>query len=113
MQYRIIFDPQIELSPEEFVENWNTSQYSDDTQSVALMSQRISSDETSVVQFLSPEALNTILISAAVSIPAAVIANLATEILKQKFFGKSSPQITIIKNQEEEKVLIVSHIRET
>ena len=109
MQYRIIFDPQIELSPEEFVENWNTSKYSDDTQSVA----RISSDETSVVQFLSPEALNTILISAAVSIPAAVIANLATEILKQKFFGKSSPQITIIKNQEEEKVLIVSHIRET
>jgi hypothetical protein len=109
VQYRIIFDPQIELSPEEFVENWNTSKYSDDTQSVA----RISSDETSVVQFLSPEALNTILISAAVSIPAAVIANLATEILKQKFFGKSSPQITIIKNQEEEKVLIVSHIRET
>ena len=106
MQYRIIFDPQIELSPEEFVENWNTSKYSDDTQSVA----RISSDETSVVQFLSPETLNTILISAAISIPAAVIANLATEILKKNLFGKSTPKITITstKNQKGEDVLIVS-----
>ena len=109
MQYRIICDPQIELSPEEFVENWNTSQYSDDTQSVALMSQRISSDETSGIQFLSPETLNTILISAAISIPAAVIANLATEILKKNLFGKSTPKITITstKNQKGEDVLIV------
>jgi hypothetical protein len=86
MQYHIIFDPQIELSPEEFVSDWNKSEYSNDTQSVAW----ICTDETSVIKFLSPEALNTILISAAVSIPASVIANLLTEFLKKKFSKKTA-----------------------
>ena len=91
MQYRIVCDPQIELSLEEFVSNWNKSQYSRDTQSIA----RLNSDGASDIKFLSPE-MSTILISAAVSIPAAVIANLVSEYLKEKFLKKESPGISVI-----------------
>ena len=86
MNYRIAIDPQLGLSAVEFTDAWNASQYNEDALAVVKSDSRES--------FLSPE-ITVVLIAAAVSIPASVISNLVTEVLKKKFLEKKPPKVSV------------------
>ena len=105
MQYRIAFDPKLGLSAPEFVEAWNTSSSNEDASAEV--------NENSIESFLSPE-ISIALITVAVSIPATVIANFVSELLKKKFIEKDSPKVltTSINTPDGEPLLIIKRSEE-
>jgi hypothetical protein len=86
MQYRIALDPQLGLSPAEFAEAWNASPHAQEAPA--------SVEPAAKGTFISPE-MTIALISAAASIPTAVVAGFVTEVLKKKFLGKDAPSVTV------------------
>ena len=105
MQQRIAFDPQIGISVDEFVKNWNNSAKGAEAPATA-------SKDTKET-FLPPE-VTTVLIAAAVGIPAAVIANFISECLKKKFIEKDPPRLTTttIQTPDGEPIIIIKRLEE-
>lgn len=85
MDHRIAIDPQIGLSADEFVENWNKSQHSLDAPATV--------DDKKGATFLSPETALA-LITAAISVPATVIATFVSDYLKKKFLDQGAPKVS-------------------
>ena len=100
MQYRVALDPHLEVSAAEFAAAWNASQYA--AKAPATVS------DVSGETFLSPE-ITVALITAAVSIPATVMATFVSEYLKKKFIDKDTPKVTVttIETPEGEPVWII------
>ena len=105
MQYRVAFDPQLEMSAAEFADAWNASQYSKDAPAVV--------DVVPSETLLSPE-ITIALIAAAISIPTTVITSFISEYLKKKFIEKKSPKVTTttISTADGQPVLIVKRVEE-
>ena len=105
MQQRIAFDPKFGLSATEFVEAWNAHPPGKDGRAVV--------NEDFGKTFLSPE-ISMALITAAVSIPATVIASFVSEYLKSKFIENEAPRVstTRITTPEGESLLIIRRSEE-
>jgi hypothetical protein len=103
MQYRIALDPQLGLSADEFARAWNASPHAQDAPA--------SVEPVAKGTFMSPE-MTIALISAAASIPTAVIAGVVTEYLKKKFLDKDVPQVTVttISPPEGGPIWVIQHI---
>jgi hypothetical protein len=86
IQYQVALDPQLGLSAAEFVEAWNASPHAENAPAAVAPATRGA--------FLSPD-MTLVLIGAAASIPAAVVAGFVTEYLKKKFLDKDAPAVTV------------------
>jgi hypothetical protein len=87
MQYRISIDPGLEISASEFAAAWNAGQYAGNAPAEV--------DETTHDTFLSPE-ITVAVITAAMSIPTAVISTFISEYLKKKFLDKEAPKVSVM-----------------
>ena len=100
MQYRIALDPKIEVSAAEFVAAWNASPSAQNAPAIV--------DNISRGSFLAPE-IALVLITAAVTIPTAVISTFISDYLKKKFINKDALKVTVttISTPDREPVLII------
>jgi len=87
MQCHIAFDPELCVSADEFVTAWNRSEHSENAKAIIY--------EDSRGTFLSPE-ITIALITAAVSIPATIIASVVSEFFKKKYIETDSPKISTV-----------------
>ncbi|TNJ39417.1 hypothetical protein FGF66_04760 [Chlorobaculum thiosulfatiphilum] len=100
MDYRLAFDPSLDLAAAELASAWNDCDYAG--QAVASL------QPVSVSSFPMTE-MTVILLSAAASIPATVIATFISDYLKQKFSGKQPPvvEVTTITTPDGEPLFII------
>ena len=105
MPVRVALDPKLGLSAAEFVAAWNAG----DTAARGTATV----DTSPAASFLTPE-VTMALIAAAASIPASVIANLVTEVLKKKLIDKDTPKVTVttISTPDGQPVLIIKQREE-
>jgi hypothetical protein len=103
MQYQVALDPQLGLSAAEFVEAWNASPHAENAPAAVAPATRGA--------FLSPD-MTLVLIGAAASIPAAVVADVVSEVLKKKLLKKDAPQVTVttISSPDGGPILIIQHM---
>jgi len=88
MQYRLAFDPNLELSAAEFVAAWNAGQHAAGAPAAL--------GKVSGESFMSPELSVAIaIITTAASIPAAIVTNVVSAYLKKKYIDKASPKVTV------------------
>jgi|SRR3990172_2628259 len=102
MQYRVAIDAQLGLSADEFVEAWNAGDNTPESSA---------SVDTSPLESFLPMEVTVALITAAVSIPATIVADFITEYLKKKFIEKDAPKVTVttIVTPEGQQVIIVKN----
>ena len=86
MQYRVAIDPQLGLSAAEFVQAWNAAERKPESSAVVEPSQSAS--------YL-PLEVTVALITAAVAIPATIVADFISECLKKKFLDKNAPKVAV------------------
>jgi len=84
MDYRLAFDPSLDLVAEELASAWNTSEFAE--QATASL------QPASAASFPIGE-MTVLLLSAAASIPASVIATFISDYLKRKFLDKKPPAV--------------------
>jgi hypothetical protein len=100
MQYKVAIDPQLDLSADEFVEAWNAGEHTEGS---------IASVDKSPPESYLPLEVAVALITAAVSIPATVVADYVSEYLKKKFLDKDDLKVTVttIQTPDGQTVLII------
>ena len=86
MQYRVAIDPQLSLSADEFVQAWNAAERKPESRAVV--------EPSNSASYL-PLEVTVALISAAVAIPATIVADFISECLKEKFIRKEPPKVTV------------------
>jgi hypothetical protein len=100
MDYRLAFDPALDLAAEELASAWNASEYAE--QATASL------QPVSAASFPMGE-MTVLLLSAALSIPASVISTFISDYLKRKFPGKQPPvvEVTTITTPDGEPLFII------
>ncbi|AOS83874.1 hypothetical protein BIU88_06740 [Chlorobaculum limnaeum] len=86
MDYRLAFDPSLDLAADELAAAWNASEFAEEATA--------SLQPAFAASFPIGE-MTLLLLSAAASIPAAVIATFITDYLKRKFPDKKPPAIEV------------------
>lgn len=100
MDYRLAFDPSLDLAADELAAAWNASDYPAKAEVIAQLD---SSRSFSIGE------VTMLLLSAAASIPAAVISTFISDYLKRKFPGKQPPvvEVTTITTPEGEPLFVI------
>ena len=100
MRHHLAIDPKLQLSPEELAAAWNGG--------VQTAEAEASVEAASVAAFPMGE-MTVLLLSAALSIPATVIATFISDYLKKKFSGKQPPpvEVTTISTPDGEPLFVI------
>lgn len=100
MDYRLAFDPSLDLAAEELASAWNGGEFAEEAAA------RVES--ASAALFPMGE-MTVLLLSAALSIPASVISTFITDYLKRKLPGKQPPvvEVTTITTPEGEPLFVI------
>ena len=98
----IALDPKLGLSAADFVAAWNRSEYKDAYGPAAV-------EEAQAKSFFTPE-ITVALIAAAATIPATIIANLVSDLLRQEVIEANKPAkvtVTTIETPDGEPLFVV------
>jgi hypothetical protein len=100
MDYRLAFDPSLDLAADDLAAAWNASEFAEEATA--------SLQPAFAASFPIGE-MTLLLLSAAASIPAAVISTFISDYFKRKFPGKQPPvvEVTTITTPEGEPLFVI------